>query len=102
MNELRKNYGRYVVNDYDKHGHPRYKWVWNDFAGYLRELKRISPKDYGIALLYIERREFLSDRYWDVDGYREDAIRNYRNRLNRIRMDYGLSQKDVQPFKSVA
>lgn len=102
MKELRKNYGHYIVADHDRFGHPRYKWVWTDFTGYLRELKRVSPRDYGIALLHVERRDFLSDRYWDVDGYREDAIRDYRNRLNEIRLNYGLSQKDVQPFKSVA
>lgn len=102
MEELRKSYGRYVVSDRDKYGHPRYKWVWDDFVGYLRELRRVSPRDYGIAMLHIEHKEFLSDRYWDVDGYREEAIRDYRKRLDDIRMTYGLTLKEVHPFRSVA
>lgn len=102
MYELRKDYGHWEVIDHDKYGHPRYKWVWDDYAGYMRGLRDKSPRDYGMMLLRMEQRDFRKDRWWDVDGYREEAIREYRGRIKEIRQKWGVSKSEAEPFMRVA
>lgn len=102
MDELRNRYGHWEVSYYDKHDRPRYNWVWSDYVGYMRGLREVSPRKYGMMLIRIERKDFLTDRYWDIDGYRDAAIKEYRERINGIRLRYGLSQSEVQPYKRVS
>lgn len=105
--KLRYKYGSYVHKSWKHMGAGKetkeyFKWKWDNFAGYLNELRDLSPRDYALTLLEIERKDFTDDRWWDVPDYRKEAIKNYRERVKSIRLKYGLSKSDVACFMRVA
>ena len=69
---------------------------------YLNDLESIDRKSCGMFLCRIEHDDMTSDRWWDVPTYRDDAIRDYRSRINGIRQIYGLSKSEVAEFMRVA
>lgn len=82
-----------------------YEKVWGGRISrreYLTEFARIDRIECGLFLCKVEHHEMTSDRYWDVPSYREEAIREYRERIRRIRAEYGLSKKQCEEFMRVA
>lgn len=82
-----------------------YTTVWSGAMTrreYLSRLAEIDRKECGLFLCKLEHSDFTSDRYWDVPDYRDEAIRNYRERIKSIRMQYGLSKSEVSGFMRVA
>lgn len=69
---------------------------------YLNELEAIDRKECGLLLCRIEFSDMNDDRWWDVPDYRDEAIREYRERIRGIRMNYGLSKSEVAGFMRVA
>lgn len=82
-----------------------YETVWSDAMTrrqYLDELARIDRIECGLFLCGMEQMEMTGDRWWDVPDYRDEAIRDYRGRIKRIRAEYGLSKSAVSEFMRVA
>lgn len=72
-----------------------------DYFAFVRELAKINPVSAGKIYCNIERDDMLNDRWWDVPGYRAEAIKDYRGRINAIRMKYGMSRAQVKEFNSI-
>ena len=82
-----------------------YETVWSGRITrkeYLNQLEEIDPKECGLFLCKVEHADFTEDRFWDMPGYRDEAIRNYRERIKAIRLNYGLSKSEVSKFMRVA
>lgn len=82
-----------------------YESVWSGAITrreYLNRLEEIDRRECGLFLCRLERNDFTDDRYWDVPGYRDEAIKTYRERIKSIRLRYGLSQSEVSEFMRVA
>lgn len=68
---------------------------------FLREFEEEDMRGCGLFLCQMEQCDMKEDRWWDVDGYREEAVKDYRGRIARLRKRYALSKSDVQPFMRV-
>lgn len=103
---LRYMYGSYVLAKRKKKGANKgyketYVWQWSDYRGYMDKLRELFPTEYALMLCREERNDLMSDRWWDVDGYRAEHIRAYRDRIKEIRITYGLPKSAVSEFMSV-
>lgn len=81
-----------------------YTLVWSGAMTrreYLDRLAEIDRRECGVFLCRLEAEDFRGDRFWDIDGYREEAIRAYRERIKQIRLTYGLSKSEVADFMRV-
>lgn len=68
---------------------------------YLDKYAEIDRHGCGIFLCKIEQDDFTTDRWWDVPSYRDEAIRDYRDRIKSIRLNYGLTKSEVSEFMRV-
>lgn len=81
-----------------------YDRVWTDGANprqYLDELSQVDAAACGVLLCRAEFADMVSDRWWDVPSYRDEAIRDYRDRIKGIRLRYGLTKSAVAEFMRV-
>lgn len=81
-----------------------YSMEWNPETtrrDFVDEYAKTDPKGCGLFLCKVEWNDFTGDRWWDAPGYRDRAVRNYRDRIKAIRMSYGLSKSDVAGFMRV-
>lgn len=106
IERLRYRYGSYVVASRKHMGAGRgvkeyYAWQWRDYRGYMNELRELFPTEYALQLCRDEHSDLMSDMWWDVDGYRAEHIRAYRDRIKEIRLNYGLSKSRVAEFMRV-
>lgn len=70
-------------------------------ADYLRELAEESRTECGLFLCRAEWQDMHDDRWWDVPGYRDEFVRTYREKIKKLRMEYGLSKSEVSEFMRV-
>lgn len=68
---------------------------------YIEKLNEIDPKECGVFLCRAEYYDFTDCRWWDTPDYRDEAIREYRDRIKAIRLKYGLSKSEVASFMRV-
>lgn len=104
--ELKRKYIHYVEAGRKKKGAGKgykvnYRREWTNYAQYLRELRELSPRHYGLELCQNLYNDMNTDRYWDVDSYRGEALKSYRSRITSIRKEYGLTSTEVQQFMRV-
>lgn len=70
-------------------------------ADYLRELAEESRTECGLFLCRAEWQDMHDDRWWDVPGYRDEFVRTYREKIKKLRAEYGLSKSEVSEFMRV-
>lgn len=88
----------------DKGDKVRCERVWRDNvtpAQYLNELAGADSLACGRLLCEVEKSDLLTDRWWDVPGYRVEHLTMYRRRITEIRKRYGMTSKDVAEFMRV-
>ena len=68
---------------------------------WMNEYERSDPRGFALFLCKMTRSDFVSDRWWDVPSYRDEAIREYRGRIKAIRVKYGLSKSEVSDYMRV-
>lgn len=103
---LRYMYGGYVLASRKKKGAGKgyketYRWQWHDYKGYRNALREQFPREYGLMCCREERECFTADTWWDTPDYRDEAIRDYRDRVKAIRLEYGLTKSEVSEFMRV-
>lgn len=103
---LRYRYGSYEVISRKKKGAGKgYKenfgWRWRDRKGYMNELRELFPQEYALELCRDELAGLMADMWWNIPAYREQAVREHRERIKAIRLEYGLSKNAVAEFMRV-
>lgn len=81
-----------------------YSIEWNEAMtrrDFIMEYGEADPKGCGLFLCKVERNDFADDRWWDIPGYRDEAISTYRERIKAIRVRYGLTKSEVAQFMTV-
>ena len=105
MQSLKLRYGHYTEQRKKKCADKGYKvthkWHWDNYAGYLNDLRRYFPKQYGLTLCQEAQNDFTTDRYWDVATDREEAIKSYRALIKGYQSTYGLTRSEVKRFMIV-
>lgn len=103
---LRYRYGSYVLASRKKKGANKgyketYAWQWTDYRGYMNALRELFPTEYALQLCREEHADLMTDMWWNVPSYRDVHIREYRDRIKAIRMEFGLSKSAVAEFMRV-
>lgn len=104
---LRYQFGSYVHAAWKHRGGGKekkeyFKWQWTDYAGYKNALRELLPREYALLRCREEKSDLTSDRWWDVEGYRDEHIRDYRERIKELRLTYGLTRAEVAPYMRVS
>lgn len=97
LNELRNRYGAFEKASCKHKGAGRgikvnYKWVWNDYAAFIADLKQVLPTEYAHI-----RMSYMRDMFMAAGGDKSE----YRNAIKAVRHAYGLSKKAVEDYMRV-
>lgn len=75
-----------------------YSREWSGVMTRREYLNELEPRERGLFLCRLEREDMREDRWWDTDGYRDEAMRMYRGRISRIKARCGLTRGEVREF----